>query len=120
MPLDETLVIVVSGGRRYALARAQVRTLRRDGAADAPSLAALIGAQGGPAERYTVSPVALPDVLLRVAQADLREALPRLELPPWLASLAHPAVVGLVLDGAELLPLVDLGQLAVTTGYVPL
>jgi hypothetical protein len=119
MAADNTLVLVVSGGRRYAVARSQVGALRRDAGANGPALATLLGGEGQPAERYALASADAPDLVLRVAQADLQAQLPRLDLPPWLARQAHPAIVGLVLDDAELLPLIDLGRLAATTGYEP-
>lgn len=118
MPQAEALVIVISGDRRYALPRSQVRALSRESGARGPTLAELIGHTAASDERYTLAPVgAEPATVIHVQQADLCAQLPQLPLPAWVAVQAHPAVVGLVLDGAELLPLLDLVQLALATGY---
>lgn len=119
MRAGNAILIVVSGARRYALLRSQVLALTRAGsAASAVSLAASLGDTPLPDERYTLAVAGMSsDTLIRCGQVELRSALPCLDLPPWLAQLTHPAVIGLVLDDADLVPLVDLVQLALETGY---
>jgi hypothetical protein len=118
--LDEPLLIVVAAGRRYAVAQQDVQALQRiDSAHAAVTFGALLGvAPDDDAAPYalTVATAANDPMLVRVQRADLRSDLARLPLPAWIAALAHPAVAGLALDGADLLPLVDLVQLAHQTG----
>lgn len=123
---DEPLLIVVAGGRRYAVAQHAVQSLQRIVPGQtAVALTALLGMAGADDEPYVLAvappgaPPASAPMLVRIHHADLRSRLPRLALPPWLVPLAHPAVVSLALDGADLVPLVDLVQLAHQTGHEP-
>ncbi len=118
MLLADGLLLLVSGGRRYAVSRSQVRALTRPEVVEAA--VTLAGAFGEPPmtdERYAIS-VASPTgkLVVHVQQADLRADLPQLALPPWLVQQVHPAVIGLVLDDVRLIPLIDLTQLACETG----
>ncbi|HEX6292663.1 MAG TPA: hypothetical protein VFZ66_25995 [Herpetosiphonaceae bacterium] len=116
---DEQLIIVAAGGQQYAVPRRTVRELQRAGA-EQPliGLADLLGATTAADEQYALVVAGTErDVAFRVRRADLREALPRFQLPAWLAGQAHPAVCGLILDDTELMPLVDLVQLALQIGY---
>lgn len=123
---DEPLLILVAGGRRYAVAQHAVQSLQRIAPGQtALPLATLLGQAADHDEPYVVS-IAPPaeasgraPLLVRIHHADLRSRLPQLALPPWLARLAHPAIVSLALDGADLVPLVDLVQLAHQTGHEP-
>jgi hypothetical protein len=119
MQADETLLIVTTGNARYAVARSQVGALNRDESANhSCSLSAALGDPNVVSERYGLVVAGVDrEITFRVQQADLRGALPRLPLPPWLAPQAHPAVVGLALDNTELVPVIDLMQLALQTGY---
>ncbi len=119
MQADNGILLVVSGGQRYAVMRRQVLALTRAGTTpSAVSLAVSFGRTTSLDERYTLTVAGgVAETLIQCEQADLREALPQLALPAWLAQLAHPAVVGLVLDDTDLIPLVDLAQLALETGY---
>jgi hypothetical protein len=119
MQADEPLLIVATGNARYAVARSQVRALSRDAStACACNLSAALGDTVAVDERYALVVAGVDrEIAFYVGQADLRGALPRLALPPWLAHQAHPAVVGLALDNANLIPVIDLTQLALQTGY---
>ena len=117
----EALLLVESGGQRYAVAQRSVAGLQRLASnAQAATLGALLGtAAAATNEPYALSvatddPLSMP--LLRIDRADLSRELARLDLPEWLARLAHPAVVGLALDGTTLVPLIDLVQLVHHTG----
>lgn len=120
--VDEPLLVVAVAGQRYAVAQHDVQSLQRiDSAQAAQKLSTLLGAAADDndapyALAVTTTAGAPTTVLMRVHHADLRGYLPQLALPEWLARLAHPAIVGLALDGADLLPLVDLVQLAHQTG----
>lgn len=120
MELD-ALLIVTSGERRYALPQQSVQSLQRRSPGQAtPALGALLSGTATEDEPYAL--VLRPSersaaLLVGVRQADLRDHLPQLALPSWLARLAHPAITGLALDGADLIPLIDIVQLAHHTGY---
>lgn len=119
MQQDESLLMLVSGGRRYAVPRRLVGALTRYAVAEAAlTLAEAFGETPLADERYAIT-VAGPagTQVVHVQQADLIGSLPQLALPAWLAQQVHPAVIGLVLDDARLIPLVDLTQLALETGY---
>lgn len=120
--LDEPLLIVVAAGQRYAVPQHDVQALQR---IEQPHAALTFAELLGVAADDDDAPYALAvstagadpaTLLVRVHHADLRGSLPLLALPDWLAQLAHPAITGLALDGADLLPLVDLVQLAHQTG----
>lgn len=119
MQADESLLIVATGDARYAVARSQVRALSRDESTECVcSLSTALGETATVDERYALVVAGVErEVAFHVRQADLRGPLPRLALPHWLARQAHPAVVGLALDNADLVPVIDLIQLALQTGY---
>ncbi len=119
MQPDDSLLIVTTGAARYAVVRSQVRALSRgESTRRSCSLSAALGDAAVVGERYALVVAGLDsEIAFYVRQADLRGALPRLTLPLWLAQQAHPAVVGLVLDNADLVPVIDLAQLALQTGY---
>lgn len=113
---NEALVIVTAGNRRYAVAQRHVAGLQRVAETTAlMSLAALLGEPTTALLPYALD-VAGVDRAILVQSADLRAQMARLPLPGWVAAQAHPAVVGLALDDTELVPIVDLVQLAQNTG----
>lgn len=114
----EAVMVVMSGSRRYAMRQEYVRSLGRAAAqAEHMPLAAMLGLPASSDESYVVvggdEQYNLP---LRVQHANLPGSLPDLPLPHWLVRQSHPAVCGLVCDGDELIPLIDLVQLALYTG----
>jgi hypothetical protein len=114
----EQIIVVVAGGRRYAVPRHTVRGLQRvAGARKLPGLADLLGGATADEEQFALIVDTEREIAFRVRHADLRRDLPQLELPDWIARLAHPAVCGCILDEAELMPLVDLVQLARQIGH---
>lgn len=121
--LDEPLLLVVSGNQRYAVAQHDVQALLRLAPdQQALTLGALLDVAADDDDESYALAVTGPEagatpLLMRIHHADLRSYLPQLALPGWLAQLAHPAIVGLVLEGADLVPLVDLVQLAHQTGH---
>jgi hypothetical protein len=116
---DDQLIVVAAGGQRYAVAQQAVRGLQRVEAGDTVvGLADLLGDTTAEDEQFAlVISAAEQTVGLRVRHADLRGNLPRFPLPAWLAAQAHPAVCGCILDDTELMPLVDLVQLARQIGH---
>lgn len=113
------LVIVMAGTQRYAIDRRHVAALKRRSAdAQGVALATLLGMPAGDDEAYMLAMPAVVGAVFRIDHADLRERLPQLALPGWLQQQAHPAIDGVVLDGAELIPLIDLARLALQIGYV--
>ena len=119
MHQHESLLMLVSGGRRYAVPRRVVRALTRNDTSESMmTLAECFGEMPLAEEPYAIT-VAGPsgNQVVHVQQADLTGSLPQLALPDWLAQQVHPAVIGLVLDDVSLIPLVDLSQLALETGY---
>lgn len=109
---DDALLIVVAGGQRYALPRRQVESLQRVAALGVPALVGLLGRSSDAPQPYLVTIAETSGAMLTVEHADLRELLPHLPLPEWIARLANPAVSGLVIHDDDLLPLIDLLQLA--------
>jgi hypothetical protein len=116
---DEQLIMVAAGGQRYAVAQQAVRGLQRLGPTDAGvGLADLLGNVTATDEQFAlVVNTSEQPVMFRVRHADLRPNLPRFMLPAWLAPQAHPAVREFILDDTELVPLVDLVQLAHQIGH---
>lgn len=110
-------MIVTAGGWRYAVEQRHVRLLSRiDQHRQLPSLAVLLGALPSADEQYALS-VVETDCTMLVDRADLRGTLTRLPVPAWMAPSMHVAVTGFALDGTDLVPIVDLVQLARQTGY---
>ena len=112
-------MVVAAGGQRYAVAQQAVHGLQRlEVGAAVVGLADLLGNTTAADEQLAlVISVSEQTVALRVRHADLRGNLPRFPLPAWLAPQAHPAVRGFILDDTELMPLVDLVQLARQIGH---
>ena len=119
MLVDKALLIVTAGGQRYAVVQSSVRALNRvDEPSNMVALAELLGGTVAADEQYALIVAnGTSATALRVQQADLHEPLPQIALPDWLAQQTHPAICGLILDGTDLLPLVDLMRLAPQTGY---
>lgn len=115
----EQVIVVAAGRQRYAVQRHAVRRLQRGAASRSlPGLADLLGDTTAPDEQFgLVIADQEREITLRVRHADLRGQLPQFELPAWIARLAHPAVCGCILDETELMPLVDLVQLARQIGH---
>jgi hypothetical protein len=113
----EQMIVVAAGGQRYAIPRHTVRGLQRAASRDLPGLADLLGGATAADEQCALLVDAEHAIAFRVQHADLRHDLPQIELPQWVARLAHPAVRGCILDDTELMPLVDLVQLARQIGH---
>jgi hypothetical protein len=110
--MADELLIVTAGERRYAVPQRMVATLQRvAGDPSARSLAAMLGAAASSDDQLVVRDP-LGRVALCVAAADLCGTLPQYALPAWIVPLAHPAVRGVALDRSELVPVLDLTQLA--------
>ncbi len=116
---DEQLIVVTAGSQQYAVQRCAVRELQRaDNEHVLVGLADLLGDMTTTDEQYAlvIAGVERP-ISLRVRHADLRGRLPQFQVPDWLARRVHPAVCGFILDDTELMPLVDLVQLARQIGH---
>jgi hypothetical protein len=111
--MPEALALALTGGQRYALAQSAVRAITRHRADAVPTLAELLDLVAGADEDVVLTlHHASIEFPVRVQHIDLRASSVVLSLPPWLAAVVHSAVKGVVLDGDDLLPYIDLAPLA--------
>lgn len=115
----EPVIVVAAGGQQYAVQRSAVRSLQRTHSDQlCVGLADLLGETTDDDEEFALLVAGIErEIAFRIHHAELRGHVPQFELPAWLARQAHPAVCGFILDDAELMPLVDLVQLARQIGY---
>jgi hypothetical protein len=119
MKQDESFLIVAAGGQQYAVPRSAVHSLQRvDEHQGLVGLADLLGDTTTADEQFALTIAGVDrHVAVRVRHADLREHVPQFQFPGWLARHVHPAVCGCILNDTELMPLVDLVQLAHQIGH---
>jgi hypothetical protein len=116
---DEELLVLTSGPYRLAVAPGSVKQLTRAlPGTSIPSLASLFNRESVEEQEYALTVCgAGTELQVRVSRADLQRRLPRYPLPQLLAKTTHTAVTGLVLDGTDMIPIVDLTQLIYQTGH---
>lgn len=109
----EALAIAFVGGQRYALPQSTVRAIARRRDAAVRSLAELLDLPAGSDEDVVVTLCHVSiEFSVRVQHLDLRPSLPFLPLPSWFAAVVQNVVRGVVIDGDELVPYIDLAPLA--------